>query len=197
MDLFKCKMKDPSDFQDKVLYHIVQKQFVCVCPHCKQKIFAYIDPLDMKIKWNDIVGDQMPIGGLIKPYPQNLRPSNKLINLYKKDEYMFYREKVTPDGFVNFTTEEMANSYIRKILVPNRFPFNPAVYTDKEETLKREEEIERLAKEEYVVIPVWVPKNLEYMFTGDTSKNLYRTDPNYEVVVTSDLFITLQATKNL
>ena len=197
MQVTRCKMKEPVQFSEPVLYHIIRKRFVRNCPHCKEPIFNYEDPLDANINWNDVVGDQLPISGLIKPYPQGRRMTARLIEMYKRDEHRFFKERTTANGYINFFSEEDAKNYLIKVLIPELMPFDPAIFTDKDAATKRETEIQLIAEEQYRIIPVWIPEHIDYMFTAHTTEHNYTGKPDFEVVVTSDLFITLQNTKNL
>ena len=186
------KFIDKSSLGSTPVWHIIHREFVTTCPHCAQNIYAFTDAVRENIKWNELSGHHIPIGGLRKPFPHEMRLSAALLRCYKMDEHMFYTEKYDPWGFVNFYNREDAVKFLKEYIIPKRLPFDPTVFHDEESKKYREQLIDRLADEEYFVIPVYPTDNVEYCVDATFSTGYNSGALECRVIILSDVFVTIE-----
>lgn len=191
----KSKFIDKSSLGTIPMWHIVHREFVTTCPHCAQPIYAFTDAITDAIKWNEMAGHHIPIGGLRKPFPQERRIAGIIVNCYRNDAHLFYKEKIHPYGFVNFYTKEDAIDFLKTVIIPERLTFNPTIFYDEESRKEREKTIERLANEEYFIIPVYPADNIEYCIDAKFDINYHTSIPEYQVIILSDVYITIEVEK--
>lgn len=196
--VINSKFIDKKQFIKEPLWHIVRRDFLTTCPHCAQNIYVFTDAISESIKWNELSGHHIPIGGLRKPFPHEKRMSGCLLNCYRNDEHMFAREKQSPFGFVNFCNREDAEKFLKEVVIPRSLPFDPSVFKYEEARKMQEETIERLAKENYFIIPVYPADNVEYcigarLYVEDYNRKKF---PNpVELIILSDIFVTIEVEK--
>lgn len=188
----KSKFIDKSSLGTIPMWHIIHREFVTTCPHCAQPIYTFTDAITDAIKWNEMTGHHIPIGGLRKPFPQERRIAGILLDCYKKDEYMFYHEKQNACGFVNFYTKEDAVNFLKTIIIPERLVFDPSVFYSEESKKEREQLIEQLMNEEYFIIPVYPADNIEYCVDAKFCAEYHTSIPEYRVLILSDVYVTIE-----
>lgn len=192
INIAKSKFIDKDTLGTSPVWHIVHREFLAVCPHCAQNIYNFVDAISTDIKWNELLGHHIPIGGLRKSFPHDKRMKANLLRCYKNDDYMFHREKCSPYGYINFYSIEDAVTFLKTIIIPDTLPFDPSIYKSEESKAKREELIEQIAKDEYFIIPVYPADNSEYCIDGKIKVESYRKLPDISVAVLPDIYVTIE-----